>query len=85
VRNMKKPAVKRQSVLFVTFLLFVVAVPFTAEQRSLLEFFDNKGVREQIPANDALKRWLSERAKYKEGPKPKLLFFETALLHIMGF
>jgi hypothetical protein len=30
VRNMKKPALKRQSVLFVTSLLFVVAVPFLA-------------------------------------------------------
>lgn len=30
MRNMKKPAVKRQSVLFVTSLFFVVAVPFLA-------------------------------------------------------
>ena len=55
------------------------------EQRSLLDFFDNNGVREQIPADDAVKRWLTERAKYQEGPQPKVTVFRNGSSPYSGF
>jgi hypothetical protein len=53
------------------------------EQRSLLDFFDNNGVREQI--DDAVKLWLTERAKYQEGPKPKITVFRNGSSPYSGF
>jgi hypothetical protein len=56
-----------------------------AEQRSLLNFFDNNGVREQSPADDAVKRWLAERAKHQEDPGPKVAVFRNGYSPYSGF
>lgn len=57
----------------------------TAEQHSLLDFFNNNKVREQSPADDAVRRWLTERGEYQGGPKPKVTVFRNGSSPYSGF
>jgi len=49
-----------------------------SEQRSLVAFFDESGVRDRPPTNVSINRWINARAKYQTGPKPKISSYREA-------
>jgi hypothetical protein len=43
-----------------------------SEQRSLVAFFDEVGVRDRPATDVSINRWINARSKYQAGPKPKI-------------